>query len=415
MICRAMKPLPFGRLLTSILGVAAVAWASASQSPPSATVRHLRVAAGAHDRRNTPVSVLLPSRDPAAHYELRDDTGGTLPLQVDRDGRAWFVLPSLAAGSERTYTLGVRHAPARSELTATTSGSDLAIAIGRTPVLSYVGGAGHLPSPDIKPAFQRGGYIHPVRTPSGRIVTDDYPADHRHQHGVMFAWTSAEFEGRKTDFWNMGNSLGRVEAVSVDVMPAGAVYAGWMARHRYVDLTSGAPKAALNEEWTTRVYTLGAIVPAVHLFDVEIRQRPATAAPLVLPEYHYGGMAVRGAASFMGPPDREIVLTSEGKNRADADATPARWAHIAGTIDGQLAGIAMLGHPDNFRAPEPLRVHPVDPYICFAPSRGGAWAITTERPYVARYRFVAADGAADATLLNRLWRDFATPPTVTVH
>ena len=167
----------------------------------------------------------------------------------------------------------------------------------------------------------------------------------------MFAWTSAEFEGRKTDFWNMGNVLGRVEAVTVDAIWSGAAHAGWKARHRYVDLTSGAPKPALNEEWTTRVYALGAGPQTIHVFDVEVRQTAATSTPLVLPEYHYGGMAVCGAASFMGAPTNEIVLTSEGKDRQAADNTRARWAHISGRVDGSVAGIAMLGYPDNFRAP----------------------------------------------------------------
>ncbi len=410
-----MQPLPIGhRPIATFLVAVALSTASEpvrSSVPP----KELRVAAGTLDRRNTLVAVTLPPLDGAGvEYELRGDKGVTLPLQVERDGRGWFVLPALAAGAERSYAIAVRQTPAAPSVTASASGSDIAIAITGKPALTYVGGAGRLPSSDIKPAYQRGGYIHPVRTPSGRIVTDDYPADHRHQHGVMFAWTSAEFEGRKTDFWNMGNSLGRVETVDVRSTLEGPVYAGWIARHRYVDLTSGAPRPALDEGWTTRVYSLGAGPQTLHVFDVDIRQTPATATPLVLPEYHYGGMAVRGAGSFMGAPDNEIVLTSDGKNRVAADGARARWVHISGQVDGAVAGIAMLGHPDNFRAPEPMRVHPVDPYVCFVPSRLGAWTITAERPHVARYRFVAADGPADSALLDRLWRDYADPPTVTI-
>jgi hypothetical protein len=108
------------------------------------------------------------------------------------------------------------------------------------------------------------------------------------------------------------------------------------------------------------------------------------------------------------------VLTSEGHDRARADATRARWAHIGGRVDGALVGIAMLGHPDNFGAPEPLRVHPTDPYLCFAPSRLGPWTIAAPTPHVAKYRFVAMDGPADPALLDRLWRDYAHPPTVTM-
>jgi hypothetical protein len=412
MICRAMEPLPAFRV---IAGVAAVclSWAT----PPSSLTQaptHLRVSAGAFERRQTIVQAALP---PLTHadqqYQLRDAAGTVLAVQMDRDGRGSFVLPALAAGTEKEFTIAVTRSAAPAA-TAVLSESDVNVSIAGKPVLTYIGGRGRLPSPDIKPAYQRGGYIHPVRTPAGRIVTDDYPADHRHQHGVMFAWTSADFEGRHTDFWNMGNELGRVETVALDARWSGSVHAGWTARHRYVDLTSKSAKPVLDEVWTTRVYALGGPV-AFHVFDVDIRQTPATATPMTLPQYHYGGMAVRGAASFMGAPENEVVLTSEGRDRVGADNSRARWAHISGKVDGAAAGIAMLGHPDNFRAPEPMRVHPTDPYICFAPSRLGAWSIAAEQPFVARYRFVAADGSADAALLDRLWRDFADPPKVTVR
>ncbi len=414
-----MLPLPRTvatlRFTPGTLLVATVAVVALMPSITATAPSELRVNAGKHSRTNAIVRVSLPRLEQATDaYELRSDAGDVIPVQIDRDGQGWFVLPSLAAGAERTYRVAVRSAAAP-KVTVTPSASDLAVAMAGKDILTYKGGTGRLPSADIKPAFQRGGYIHPVRTPSGRIVTDDYPADHRHQHGVMFAWTSAEFEGRKTDFWNMGNALARVEAVAVDATWSGPVHGGWTARHRYVDLTSGGPRPVLNEEWTTRVFAVGAGDAAAHVFDVDVRQTPATATPLVLPEYHYGGMAVRGAASFMGAPGNEIVLTSEGKDRVGADNARARWAHISGTVDAAIAGIAMLGHPSNFRAPEPMRMHPTDPYMCFVPSRLGAWSITVEKPYVANYRFVAADGPADAAMLNRLWNDFADPPKVTVR
>jgi hypothetical protein len=52
------------------------------------------------------------------------------------------------------------------------------------------------------------------------VVTDDYPANHKHHHGIWFAWTRVDFEGRKTDFWNMGDGKGTVEFV--DLIAVGA-------------------------------------------------------------------------------------------------------------------------------------------------------------------------------------------------
>src|SRR6185312_13814605 len=89
-------------------------------------------------------------------------------------------------------------------------GNRLQVSVAGHSVLSYQAQPDGLPSPGIKPIFLRGGYLHPVYTPSGRIVTDDYPSDHFHHHGIWFAWTKTEFEGRHPDFWNMGDGTGRV-------------------------------------------------------------------------------------------------------------------------------------------------------------------------------------------------------------
>jgi hypothetical protein len=407
---RPMPPLPASTAVASLLACAIGLSALTAPTPPRLPAE-LTVAAGTHHRRQTLVNLPIVGLSPATPYSLRDAAGRELPVQVDTDGRAWLLLPSLDAGQQRAYTLVEgRSEHGGSAMRATRTGDDIAVMAAGRPVLTYLGGPGRLPSADVKPAYQRGGYIHPVRTPSGRIVTDDYPDDHRHQHGVMMAWTSAEFEGRKTDFWNMGNSLGRVEAVAIDAVDSGPVLAHWTARHHYVDLTSGAPRPAINEAWHVRVYA----VERAHVFEIDVQHTAATSVPLLLPEYHYGGMAVRGAAAFRGDPANAIVLTSEGKDRATADNTRARWVHISGRVDDGVAGIAILGHPANFRSPEPLRVHPTDPYVCFAPSRLGAWAISPGTARTFRYRLVASDGPADPATLDRLWHDFAEPPTVTV-
>ncbi len=65
--------------------------------------------------------------------------------------------------------------------------------------------------PDGIPKFyRRSGYIHPLMTPDGRELTGDYAADHAHQHGIFFAWTSGKYAGEKIDFWNQKKEEGRV-------------------------------------------------------------------------------------------------------------------------------------------------------------------------------------------------------------
>ena len=101
--------------------------------------------------------------------------------------------------------------------------------------------------PDLTPIFHRGGYIHPVLSPGGKQITDDYPSNHKHHHGIWFAWTHTEFEGRAPDFWNMGDGKGFVKFVSIDQTWSGAVQAGFISQHRQMDLTEPAEPGQARE------------------------------------------------------------------------------------------------------------------------------------------------------------------------
>ena len=79
-----------------------------------------------------------------------------------------------------------------------------------------------------------------------------------------------------------------------------------------------------------------------------------------------------------------------------------------------MPGMAVLIHPGNFRAPQPLRLNPKNPQLCIAPSQDGDWEIRPGEPYVSRYRIVVADGKADPALIEKLWADYAEPATVEV-
>ena len=392
-----------------LVGTVGLLWATQPQQP----VREVLVEAGAYERRGAVVS--FPMKGVQADRPLMLREGSTsVPVQVDAEGRGWFVLAEMAAGRSRTYRLEEASGPLPKVMDAARIRDDIALTSNGRPVLQYVGGAGALPSPEIKPVFQRGGYLHPVRTPSGRVVTDDYPADHRHHHGVWFAWTKTVFQKREPDFWNMGDGKGRVEFEALKDVWSGPVHAGMRAQHRYVDLTSGKPISVLSEQWETRVFAGGEGARPYFLFDVDVKQTSVAADTLALPEYHYGGIGVRGAAGFVKP-DNVWFLTSEGKDRATGDGAESRWAAISGVVDGQPAMLAVLSHPSNFRAPERMRIHPTDPYLCYTPSRSGPWAIAAGATHSARYRFVSMDGHPDPALLHRLWLDYALPPAATVR
>ena len=375
------------------------------------------------ERRHSIVTFAVPAGI-RGDLVLRDEQGRTLAGFARPDGTALFIIDSLPAGQSRTFTAQVGAAPvdAATGLGLKSENDVVQFFSGKNPILTYQGAKSALPQ-GYDPAFARGGYIHLVHSPSGKVITDDYPPRHKHHHGIWAPWTKTEFEGRKPDFWNMGAKTGTVEFVKLGPVWAAPVVAGLTAKHRQVDLSAKPePKVALNEQWDLRVYPAGKTSDGrpYFIFDLTITQEAASQSPLILPKYHYGGLGVRGHREWEDDPkakvkNKTVFLTSEGKTRENGNETTGKWAHMGGMIDGKPTGIAVLCHPENFRFPQPLRLHPDEPFMCYAPSQGGDWKIEPGKPYVAKYRFVTMDGEADAKVIEQLWNDYARPVQATVQ
>lgn len=375
----------------------------------------ITVTAGGFDRMETVVSFTLPEPVTPGVYSMEDESGNQSLLQVDEQNKGWFLLESLSAGSSKSYSLDT-------ESTEPVGGSGVTRAIdtntitfnaGEHPVLSYYHGKNNPPG-ELDERYERGGYLHPVYSPGGTVLTNHLDtAMHPHHYGIWSAWTNTEFQGRTPDFWNIQQKTALVDQDSIEVAWEGPVHGGLKAKHYFVDLTSSAPVIAVNEEWEMKVYDAGNRTDYL-MFDLTLTHTANTAQPLILPEYHYGGMGFRGHQNWDNP-DNATFLTSRGHDRSAANETRARWAHMGGVVDGKRAGIAVLSHPDNYRAPQPVRIHPETPYFVFAPMQLGEMAIEPGSPYVMRYRYVTYDGEPDPEKLNRLWNDYAYPPGVTVE
>lgn len=383
--------------------------------PAQAAALRITVQAGEFDRGGAIVSFPVPE-SARAWPRLETDAGAAVPFQMDGDHLGWFVLDELKAGSQRTFHLKAG-APAAPVVAVKQDESRVWLAVRDRRVLAYQT-TPSTPPPGVAPHYAHGAYLHPVHTPGGRLVTGDYPPDHKHQRGIFFAWTHTEFEGRTPDFWNMGKGndakvTAATEFVKLERSWNGAVQGGFVSRHRFVDRLGPTPKTMLDERWQVTLFAAPASSGKAWLFDFVSTQECASASPVRLPKYYYGGLGVRGQAAW-DPVEAVTFLTANGDDRKKGDNSKANWVHMGGQVDGAPAGIAVLIHPDNFRAPQPLRLNPKNPQLCVAPSQDGDWEITPGKPYVSRYRFVIADGPADKAELDRLWNDYAKPTTVTV-
>jgi hypothetical protein len=267
---------------------------------------------------------------------------------------------------------------------------------GQRVVMTY--NADYIPSPDsAAPWYGRSGFIHPVVTPSGRTVTEGFPADHMHQHGLMFAWTSSSVGPRPVDFWNSRLQAGRVEHLDTVRADSDSIE----VRLHHIDATAASPTVVLEETWQINR------VPheSMHVFDLVSTQECVTAERFEVHQYHYGAMCVRGPSSWL---DSGVTMsTSEGKNQADGNHTRPKWVAMYGSVDDSVCGIVAMSHPSNFRSPQPARLHPKKPYFCFAPMVLGDFPIEPKRPYISRFRFAAFDGEPNVQQFNALWEHYA--------
>jgi len=244
--------------------------------------------------------------------------------------------------------------------------------------------------------YDRSAFIHPLWSPSGSVLTNIHPPDHYHHLGIWMPWTHTQFEGKRVDFWNLGEGQGTVRFNRFLSTSSGMIFGGFQAEHDHVALkTDAGEKVVLKEVWEVRAYS--SIGGPGWLWDFVSTQRCVADSPLLLEKYRYGGFGFRATADWKG--ETAAYLTSEGKTRKDGHATRARWCDTSGVTDGKWKGVTFLSHPDNFRHPEPMRIWPEfeqEVFFNWAPEQTGDFEMKPGEDHVFRYR------QEDRTALERL-------------
>jgi len=269
------------------------------------------------------------------------------------------------------------------------------------------------PPEGIDTAYKRSGFIHPLWSPHGQILTQIQPEDHYHHYGIWNPWTHVLFEGDTLDFWNLAKKEGTVRFAKFISISEEPDYTEFQALHEHVVFKkSGEEKIALNELQTVRVYKPDN--PDYCITDLTMKLACASESPFKILEYRYAGLGWRATEQW--DRNNSKVLTSENKTRKDADGSRARWFLIQGEVEDDYAGIIIMSNPANYNHPEPVRVWPEDQngrgdvFGNFSPTKNTDWLLEPGQDYVLNYRLFVFNGHYTKEKAEKAWQHYVNQP-----
>mgnify|MGYP001217470825 CR=1 FL=1 len=219
------------------------------------------------------------------------------------------------------------------------------------PVLTYHYGD-QLPA-GVDPRYARSSYIHPLYSLDGEPLTDDFPADHLHHHGLFWAWPVVEVRGVRTSNWEPADPSLRQH------------FMRWVRREadkRGTRLVVENVWRLAEKEDVARETVELSIPPTVwgRIIDLKVSLRPL-GGPLILRgapagNKGYGGLCFRGAPPLRGAE----MTTDQGPVTDDSVGRPFLWADLSTKPDfgsgKPWLGLAIFVSPDHPGYPLPWLV-----------------------------------------------------------
>ena len=382
------------------------------------------------ERIDAPVSVALDGlnyntdKGSLSLYEITAGGEKPVPSQLEpgHSAKLWFILEGVSTkSSARNFILKTEVETEKPEpkVELVKKHKDLSLMVNEKPVLNYRFET-TFPPEGVNPLYKRSGFIHPLWSPGGEVLSRIQPPDHYHHYGIWGPWTLTHIDDREVDFWNLAKGQGTVKFAAFLSEVEGAVFSGFKALQQHIDFgAQGEDQVAMNEILDVRVWSVS---EKVWVIDYTTTLNSPLSNGIMLDAYRYGG-GIGFRATEKWHKDNCTVLTSDGKTRVDADGSFAKWCIVEGESDTNegRSGILFLSHPANRMHPEPMRVWPLDAnggrgdmYFEFVPIRHEDWKLESLQDYTLKYRIVVFDGEMDAETAEKYWNSFATVPQVTI-
>ena len=380
------------------------------------------------DRIDAPVSVSLNAlnyntdKGTLALFERINNEEKEVPCQLEsgHSSQLWFILKGESKkGTVRHFVLKLQNETAKDfpQIEVAKKAKDLNLAYQGKTILNYRFET-TFPPEEVNPIYKRSGFIHPLCSPEGEVLSRIQPPDHYHHYGIWGPWTLTHIDDRKVDFWNLADGQGTVKFAGFLAQEQGIIFSGFKALQQHIDFGGkGEDQIALNEILDVRAWN---VEDKVWMVDYTTSINSPLKNGIMLDAYRYGG-GIGFRATEKWHKDNCTVLTSDNKTRIDADGSFARWCIVegeSGTKSGR-SGILFLSHPSNRMHPEPMRVWPLDAnggrgdmYFEFVPIRHDDWKIEPQKSYTLKYRMIIFDGEIDAQKAEKYWNSFAKNPKI---
>jgi hypothetical protein len=370
-----------------------------------------------------PIPDLLSQEDSVRVRVFRETENGPVPVRSQLEpGIHTFlwILPDekIEANREVVFRMELQ------EVTADPASENQVVLDHRNISLSHAGRKvldyhhAHIEAPaGADPLYGKSGFIHPLYSPEGNILTRIQPEDHYHHYGIWNPWTRTIVEGQPVDFWNLVAGEGTVRFAGLISKTSGELYSAFTVRQEHVNFKARGPdQVAIQETWHVKSFPVEMDGRMIWLIDFTSTLNNPLDSAIELSAYRYGG-GIGWRATAAWNRHNSSILTSEGRTRKDADGTSARWCRVAGQFPtGKSSGILFCSHPGNRAHPEPMRVWPLDAnggrgdvFFEFCPIRHEKWILYPDRDYVLKYRMLVFDGEFPAELAESVWQQYARP------
>jgi hypothetical protein len=254
--------------------------------------------------------------------------------------------------------------------------------------------------------YRRACYIHPLYSPGGTVLTQDFPFDHRHHRGVFWAWPDSTLgpDDKRCDIWAIdGVRQIHEKWVKKEAGPDKAV----ISAENTWQYEKDPENPVMREAVTMEVHPAedGARAIDFSLAFTNISNKVFTLRGATTDSKGYGGFCLRPPA-----PNKPMEFTTaSGVEEEDILRCETPWADVSfrkAPGSEEQAGAAIFQHPDNPGYPHPGWIFRHYAFL------GASWPHTDPiemQPggsFTLKYRLYTHDGDARKAKVKRAFKSW---------